>query len=138
MLEMGVELHELAPTPARARGWIGLFGSSRASLHAKALVVDGRLLMVGTLNLDPRSLLSNTEMGVVIDSRTLSGQIQRLFDQSVAPGNAFRPQLDGAGTVYWTTTLDGSPRRFDAEPAASTGRLLIHRLLGPLAPEGLL
>lgn len=138
MLEMGVELHELAPTPARARGWIGLFGSSRASLHAKALVVDGRLLLVGSLNLDPRSLLSNTEMGVVIDSRTLSAQIQRLFDQSVAPGNAFRPQLDEAGAVFWTATLDGSQRRFDAEPAASTGRLLIHRLLGPLAPEGLL
>ena len=39
LLEAGVELHELRPQLGSPRSSVGDFGSSRASLHAKALVI---------------------------------------------------------------------------------------------------
>ena len=48
----------------------GSVGESRASLHAKAVVVDNRLLVVGSMNLDLRSQLQN---------KMLLGQILKLI-----------------------------------------------------------
>jgi len=39
----------------------GLFGSSGASLHTKAMVMDGSRVFVGSYNIDPRSTSLNTE-----------------------------------------------------------------------------
>ena len=140
LLEMGVELHELQPLPGRPRGWLGSVGSSQASLHAKAAVVDGRVAFVGSLNLDPRSMRSNTEMGVVIDSLTLSRQLLDLYEQSVSPENSFRPRLAADGrSLEWLSKSDGgAEQRFTHEPEADLMRRLIHRVLGPLAPDALL
>ena len=50
-------------------------------LHSKVLVMDGRLLVVGSMNLDLRSQLQNTEIALLIRSdelsRVASGQIER-------------------------------------------------------------
>src|SRR4051794_9256347 len=60
LLRMGIELHELKRSGQEGQS---LFGSSGASLHTKAFVVDGELTFVGSFNLDPRSAYLNTEMG---------------------------------------------------------------------------
>lgn len=139
LLQMGVELYELHHMPGRPRGWLGLFGSSRASLHAKAMVIDGRVAVISTLNLDPRSIRLNTEMGVVIDSRALSAQVATLFGQSASPENSFRPRLaaDGA-SLEWIGQVGGVQQRLTSEPEAGVWRTLIQRVLGPLAPDALL
>ena len=41
-------------------------------LHSKVLVMDGRLLVVGSMNLDLRSQLQNTEIALLIRSNELS------------------------------------------------------------------
>lgn len=139
LLQLGVDLFELRPLPARPRGWIGLFGSSRASLHAKAVVIDGRVAFVGTLNLDPRSIRLNTEMGIVIDSTVLSTQLVALFEQSVSPENSFKPRLAADGsTIEWTAATPDGERRYSTEPDADAWRMLTFRVLGPLAPDELL
>jgi phosphatidylserine/phosphatidylglycerophosphate/cardiolipin synthase-like enzyme len=139
LLQLGIDLYELRPLPARPRGWLGLFGSSRASLHAKAVVVDGRVAFVGTLNLDPRSIRLNTEMGIVFDSTALSAQLAALFEQSASPENSFRPRLQADGfTLEWTAAVPGGQQRYETEPDADASRMLIFRVLGPLAPEALL
>lgn len=66
LLAGGVRLIEVKPTVAETH--LSITGSSRASLHAKTYIIDRRYLFVGSLNLDPRSALLNTEMGVVYDS----------------------------------------------------------------------
>ena len=56
-------------------------------MHAKALVVDDHVSIIGSANLDYRSLHLNFETNVqVVDSeftRTLTQQIDREIDQSV-------------------------------------------------------
>ncbi|MET0986427.1 MAG: phospholipase D family protein, partial [Steroidobacteraceae bacterium] len=63
LLENGVQLWELKPLSGGTNA--SMFGSSGASLHTKAFVIDGRTLFVGSYNLDPRSTWLNCEQGVL-------------------------------------------------------------------------
>src|SRR5690606_8286084 len=71
LLGEGVELHELRNRLGAPRSRLGSFGSSLASLHAKAMVVDRRLLPGGSMNKDPRSAQPNPEVARVISRPAL-------------------------------------------------------------------
>ncbi|RDU97127.1 phospholipase D family protein [Trinickia dinghuensis] len=92
LLKEGVELYEFQPVQ---REHSRLFGSSesRASLHAKAYVIDRRTLVIGSLNFDPRSAHLNSELALVIDSPTIAGEVAKLIDQSMSPTVSFRLRL---------------------------------------------
>src|SRR5699024_1166718 len=47
-------------------------GSSKASLHAKTMIFDRDTMFIGSMNLDPRSVNLNTEIGVLIYSKPLA------------------------------------------------------------------
>ena len=140
MLACGVELHELRPGVASPRTRIGL--SSGASLHSKAVVVDGELVFIGSMNLDPRSRHLNSELALRIDSRTLGRQMTTLFDDATTLDQAYRVGLDEPGdakaALHWDAVVDGRPIRYTDEPLASAWRRWFVRLLGRLAPEDLL
>ena len=77
LLRAGVELYEtksLADSDAGRRR-ISVTGSSGASLHTKAIIVDDRWVYIGSMNIDPRANL-NTEMGVLIESTVLARQVR--------------------------------------------------------------
>ena len=69
LLRAGVKLIEMKPHMRERKKSLG--GSSQASLHAKTYIIDRRMLFVGSLNLDPRSIVLNTEVGVVYHSEDL-------------------------------------------------------------------
>lgn len=141
LLAAGVELFELRSS-GEGDGRVRLIGStpgSRSSLHSKALVVDGRLAVVGSMNLDLRSSIQNTEVGLIVRSaalsRALTGHIERAIAQS------YRLELrDGQVLWHLPPAQDGAPEPppLDAEPDAGTGLKLMLQLFGPLAPDELL
>jgi putative cardiolipin synthase len=94
-----------------------LFGSSGASLHTKALVVDGRTLFVGSYNVDPRSTWLNCEQGVLVDSTALAEQLEGIFGRQTAGQRAWRVTADG-NSLRWSDGMES----FDADPKASFGR----------------
>lgn len=111
LLSGGVELYELRAErfdQNRAKPPKLRLSSARASLHAKALVIDGEESYVGSFNLDPRSALINTELGVFVDDKDISEQINSLFNENVAAGNSYQVTLknnrlcwhDGEHTLY--------------------------------------
>lgn len=81
----------------------GLFGSNsrrnrpapllssgrRYGLHAKSIVVDDSLAMVGTHNFDPRSDHYNTEAGVIIYDHRFASQLRASIMQATLPENAW-------------------------------------------------
>jgi phosphatidylserine/phosphatidylglycerophosphate/cardiolipin synthase-like enzyme len=137
LIDMGVELYELRNQLGTPRSQLGRFGSSLASLHAKAVVVDRRNVLIGSMNLDPRSQYLNTELGVVIPDATVAGEIVRLFDD-VASNSSYRVLKDDDGRLRW---VGGSPKLPDAEgsePGASLGLRTLMWLLTPFAPEEML
>jgi putative cardiolipin synthase len=142
LLAAGVELYEMRPTGslATARNWqVG--ASSGASLHTKAILIDRRQVIVGSMNLDPRSRLYNTEIALLLESPQLGARLGSLFEQAVQPAHAFNVKLAGIGPdqmeLVWITEEDGKPARYDHEPAGLWRRFL-SQLLGALAPEDLL
>ena len=78
--------------------------SGFSGLHTKAFVVDGRHVFIGSMNFDPRSVEINTEMGVVIDSAGLGGEMQRLADRDMAPSNAWQVVPGDDGSLLWVNS----------------------------------
>ncbi|MGH8190485.1 MAG: phospholipase D-like domain-containing protein [Rhodanobacteraceae bacterium] len=114
LVDFGFQIHELMPHPADAPemladyyrlSGIGSEKSSphrggrapieaghpgpRISLHAKSLVVDGRIAMVGSHNFDPRSARINTEDGVIIHDAAFAEQVRAAILRDAAPQNAW-------------------------------------------------
>ncbi len=102
VIEMGVELFEMRHD-ASARGKFDTppVKSKAFGLHAKYLVIDRQVSFVGSLNLDPRSIYINTEMGIIIDSARLAEAIAQEFEEELKPENSWQVLLDDKGRLYW-------------------------------------
>ncbi len=61
----------------------------RLGLHAKSLVVDDRVGVVGTHNFDPRGNTLNTESAVIIDDPAFAAALANSIRRDMAPGNAW-------------------------------------------------
>ena len=81
LLRLGVQIYEFSPELIQRSRGFGFRAPSSARLHAKVAVVDDRLLVVGSVNLDPRSAIANTETSVVIDSPPLVAELLRLSEE---------------------------------------------------------
>ncbi|WP_407469005.1 phospholipase D family protein [Xanthomonas campestris pv. raphani] len=62
---------------------------ARMGLHAKSLVVDRRIGVIGTHNFDPRSENYNTEAAVVIDDPRFAQALAASIERDIAPDNAW-------------------------------------------------
>ncbi len=61
----------------------------RTGLHAKSLVVDGRIAVIGTHNFDPRGDRYNTESAVVIPDAAFARELGDSIRRDIAPGNSW-------------------------------------------------
>ncbi len=142
LLRAGVELHELQPLVPQQPSAHGR--SSGVSLHAKAIVVDRRYVFVGSMNMDLRSKLLNTEMGVIVDSPPLAEATAGFFDEAIKPDNAFevvlRKSASGrvTGLQWQSVGGDGKPLVGEHEPGVSALRRFEVDLLRVLPLDGLL
>ncbi|MBD9537498.1 phospholipase D family protein [Stenotrophomonas sp. STM01] len=62
---------------------------ARMGLHAKSLVVDRRIGVIGTHNFDPRSENYNTEGAVIIEDAAFAEQLARSIERDIAPDNSW-------------------------------------------------
>jgi putative cardiolipin synthase len=141
LLKMGVELYELRSEQASVSNAFGSSGSgslgeSRSMLHSKVLVLDGRLLVVGSMNLDLRSQLQNTEIALLVRSAELSRAASAQIERGMREGS-WRVELDG-GSLVWRAPEGSGLKDTSTEPDASLTLRLLLRLFGPLAPDQLL
>ena len=159
LLEIGVELYEMRAEQEGSAGGLGSginsraaqsggpFGSGggvggskassgRASLHSKAVIIDGRLAVIGSMNLDLRSQLKNSEVALVIRSVALARESTRLVESSLANG-AYRLELAG-DSLLWRAPAGAPFKDATSEPDASTKLKFLVRVLGPLAPDEML
>jgi putative cardiolipin synthase len=118
LLRGGVELYELdAKASPRKNSLAKVPGSSSASLHAKAFVFDRRQVFIGSLNLDPRSVDHNTEIGIIIESPEIARTMAEWFDKR-APEVAFKVKLHD-GELLWHQSASGRQQTFEHEPNTS-------------------
>ena len=140
LLRGGVELYEMNRklTREQRQEKKGTGGSSKASLHAKSFVYDRRDVFIGSLNLDPRSVIQNTEIGVVLTSPEIAQGMGEWFDWNVGK-MAFRLELkrdeNGSEALLWHGMVDGTPQTFDADPYTGFWKRLGIGFLGILPIE---
>ena len=61
----------------------------RVGLHAKSLVVDERVGVIGTHNFDPRGDRYNTESAVQVDDRAFARALADSIHRDIAPANSW-------------------------------------------------
>jgi phosphatidylserine/phosphatidylglycerophosphate/cardiolipin synthase-like enzyme len=109
---LGFEIHEFKPFPGDAArmipGYETLAGSAddppqsdttpvpvdkatgpRIGLHAKSIVIDGRISLIGSHNFDPRSDNYNTESGFIIHDTTFAQALRASVLRDTEPQNAW-------------------------------------------------
>jgi putative cardiolipin synthase len=126
LLEGGVELFEMMPRPGiqdEKSKKLSFSGSSSASLHAKLFVLDLEQVFIGSMNLDPRSVNINTEIGLLIDIPELASGMQNDLDALLEsacytvllePRNPEKPT--GSTELVWVEHRGTEQVRYFTEP----------------------
>ncbi|MDF7798796.1 phospholipase D family protein [Pontiellaceae bacterium B1224] len=121
LLRAGAELYEFKGQPSaelRAFSDTPPIKADFVSLHTKAFAVDDRWVLLGSLNVDPRSIKINTEHMLIIDSPELTGQLLKQYNTMIAPENAWTVTLNEKGDLRWTSS-DGALKK---QPARGFGQ----------------
>lgn len=100
LLQAGIEIHEFRPD-AQIRYRI-MTSSLQKKLdftpifgfHSKTMVVDKNISVVGTFNLDPRSINLNTECIVVMHSKIIATALLKIINEEFLPENSWRITKD--------------------------------------------
>ncbi len=122
LIRNGMELYELRPDADSVQeNWSLLAGTSKASLHTKAFVVDRELVAIGSFNVDPRSIALNTEIVILVKSPELAAQVREYMDMGIRPANSYRVILEpdestGRERLVWITEEDGKEVRYYSDP----------------------
>ena len=140
LLRGGVELYELNKklTQKERQEKKGEKGFSKASLHTKSFVFDRKKVFIGSLNLDPRSVTENTEIGIVLASTEMAAGMNDWFDENIEKV-AFRLELkkirSGPEKIVWHGFENGNPLTFTVDPYTSLWRRFIVGLMSLLPIE---
>ena len=133
LLEAGVELYEFRAHPEIQVGIVDTapVEAGFAGLHTKAAVIDREIVYVGSLNLDPRSIQLNTEMGMVVTSPGLAEKVAEIAERDMGPANSWQVHLDEHGELFWES-VEGIVKK---QPAQSSWQRIQMWFFG-IAPEG--
>jgi cardiolipin synthase len=70
--------------PALLRGNVELYEFQPTMIHTKAVVVDGAVTSIGSINFDPRSFALNAEFGVVALDKRIAVRMEEAFTSDLA------------------------------------------------------
>lgn len=114
LLRAGVEVWELNTEAGVKQRWFK--GESRASLHAKAMLIDDSAAFIGSVNLDARSLVQNTEIGIYVQSAEINRRLSATFERWFSEDYAWQLGLDERGRLTWCGREDETPVTRHREP----------------------
>ena len=94
-VKVRVVLSDATPSSAQAAGTsklkasgVSLVSTSTPYIHAKAIIVDGTTMYVGSANLTQNSMVNNRELGIVTKTGSVISQVQTAIDTDFAAGSA--------------------------------------------------
>ena len=138
LLRNGVDIYELSPTRIQHNKRLMLPGASLGRLHAKTAVIDQSMVYIGSVNLDPRSESTNTELGLFARCPELAKEVIRVINISKLQ-SSYRLRFAPDGErLQWLATDDQGEVVLSAEPEVTPFMRLEIMLLAPFVPEQLL
>jgi putative cardiolipin synthase len=106
LLDAGVELWEMRVDAAKIIVPTGETLLEKLTLHTKGILFDRKRVFVGSLNLDPRSIDINTEMGLLIDSVEMGEWMTDEVREQI-PEVAYQVKMDEDRKLSWHAKIDG-------------------------------
>jgi len=138
LIEAGVELYEFRPDPELLEYFKQMesrIAKSHAGIHTKAFVVDGRVSLVGSYNMDPRSRIWNSEIGLLVHSEEFAAKVLEFFERGMDPANSYRVTLDENRKLEWTTKGPDGPVVWRREPNSSAWKRFTLRVMSWIPME---
>lgn len=87
--DSGIILHATRSTYTRLlKAGVRIYEQNDALLHAKSVVIDGVVSIVGSANLDMRSFLHNDEVNAIVISREFGKEMEAIFERDQNAGDA--------------------------------------------------
>ena len=120
LLDMGLQIYEYKPDPQVQRTLMKSTLSAAGkppvfALHAKTMVIDSKIVYIGTFNFDPRSENLNTEVGVIIRNEALARAVELAIETDMAPGNSWDAARDNPDQ-YVSIARRGKARLYQMMP----------------------
>jgi len=135
LLHAGARLFELSSSRFRLVDRVNVaLGKSVAQLHAKIGMIDRKILLVGSVNMDPRSSRINTEIGIAIHSPELAEKVYGLLTVFSAPG-FYEVVLKPNGGLRWVARDGVNDEELDDEPDTSLFQRMSLFLQSLVVPE---
>jgi putative cardiolipin synthase len=136
LLRCGVELYEMRADAGFVKTeWNWAKPTSSAYLHTKAAVLDMHDVIVGSFNMDPRSIKFNTEIALLVRSPQLAKEVADFIEGGMEISNAYRLSLED-GEIVWLGDVDGETKRLYDEPGGDVWRWVVSKVLSLLPIEG--
>ncbi len=129
LLAAGADIHEYSK--------VALPGRKRDVLHSKVFLMDGRQAIIGSLNFDLRSAVTNTELGLLFEEPALMAELTRKCDSLCAPDQAYHVTRQG-NALHWAVDRPGLPPDMTVEPEAVWHKRARSWIVGQLPIEGFL
>ena len=133
LLDAGVELWEARVDAAKITLSDGESQLDKLTLHTKGILIDRSRVFVGSLNLDPRSIDINTEMGLLIESPKMGEWMTDRVRARIST-MAYRVKMDEDRNLRWHAIIDGKEVIETQEPQTTLGQRFMAWLM-KIAPE---
>jgi putative cardiolipin synthase len=138
LLRTGIDIYELSPTRIQHNERLMLPGASLGRLHAKTAVIDQAMVYIGSVNLDPRSESTNTELGLFARCPELAKEVIRVINISKLQ-SSYRLRFTPDGqSLEWLAIDDQGEVVLAQEPEVTPLMRLQSMFLAPFVPEQLL
>ncbi|PXX90408.1 phospholipase [Marinobacter vulgaris] len=115
MLRRGIRIHELKPDAEACQQWLqddAVCSRGEVSLHSKSVVFDRSTLVVGSFNVNLRSIYLNGETVLIIHSAEMAERVAKDIRSVMQPRNSWEVSLDESGEVQWR----GEKHLYTSEP----------------------
>jgi putative cardiolipin synthase len=120
LIENGIELYEVRADavdhPADSPD-----APDNKTLHTKLIITDRERVFAGSVNLDPRSIQLNSEMGINIESSDMAAELAAEFFDDLK-NTAYRVTLNDRGQLQWQGIVDEKEVIKNSEPSSSRWR----------------
>ena len=102
LLTTGIDLYEVQGKGSLAAYLDRVGEDAHAGLHTKAMVIDDRVAVIGSYNMDPRSRVWNSEIALIVRDPDFARQVLQEMERDFAPEASWRLSLDDTGALIWT------------------------------------
>lgn len=134
LLASGVQLNEVRADSLAIANQGNEQKANKVVLHTKLVIIDEERVFVGSLNMDPRSIKLNSELGVFVHNKAFAEQTLTQLDDAVKL-YTYKLELTDKNELSWRYRGTQPLSQTYTEPGATLGKLIVIGITSLLSIE---